>query len=521
MASTLTRRLAALALACAGGCGALALTVPAPAQADPTFTRITTPAGRPTFLVRASSLPITVSGQTSPDVTSVDLDCLVGSGADAQAEVLASAVPVVNGGFSATGTLANDASFTVCRLRALPQGVSPTDSLTAFAGPVLNVDTLKLTSDGTNTLDFRLTVGSGEGKASIGSAGKCGVAAIGTLAADLAPLRGSQGCVADLGGTAGFLRIDGFPALLPPEVLAFTNGTSPLTLSVHTHRSGQVTWTESAPLVHCSGTHAYPPPSPGACGALVGSGVTFHRAGTFDASGHQVRVRDSFTSNDGHRHRIPGLQYGVETTAPPTGEPGFAFPHHADGFQPSTAGETIVHVPPRAATLLVRSDRFAAEGDPQASTRAVTWSHRTSNVGFSPDDATVLALGFILPHVPRHGAVSLGFTDAEAVLTSTARALGQQAVAAAMPSPRITSPAKGAVIHGHRTVVKVAVSAGANGLPVSVGVNRHRAVLTSSSATRATYRVVLDEPLGTNTLTAVARDDGHNKRSTSITVRNK
>ena len=139
---------------------------------------------------------------------------------------------------------------------------------------------------------------------------------------------------------------------------------------------------------------------------------------------------------------------------------------------------------------------------------------------FSSDDADVFGMTYGL-NVPRHGAVSLGFTVSQAVLTSDATALGNRAAAAMMPSPRITSPARGAVVSGHRIVVKVTVSAGANGLPVTVAVNRQQAVLMSSSASRATYKAVLDEPFGQHRLTAVARDAGRNKRSTSITVRNK
>jgi hypothetical protein len=515
MAHTRLRRVAAL-----GGSGVLAMSFQAPAHADPTFTHVTTPSGRTTLLVDGGSPTFAISGTASSDVTTVDLVCVRGPSGATDSTVVATAVPVAGGAFSTVAPVPDPSgSSPVCRLKALPSGVLPDDDTTSFSGPILDIDVVKRTSDGTNTLDFRLTAGSGNGEISVASAGKCGDSSIGTLAADLSVTRDSDGCVGDLGGTAGSVRVDGHPALLPPEVLAFTNGTSPLSLSFHTRKSGQLTWTESAPLFRCSGTDTYPPSSPGACGSLVGTGVTFRRVGTYDRGGHQVRLRDAFTSSDSAKHRLR-LVYGVESTPPPTGALGFAFPGHSGGFHGSTTGQVVTGLPKKAATVLVRSDRFAAEGDPSAGTRAITWSRPPSRLAFAADDATVFGMQYSLT-VPKNGVVALGFTDSQATLTSTARALGSGAAADMMPTPRITSPGKGAVITGKRTKVTGVVRAGANGLPVSVTVNGHPAALKPSGAGRATFRVVFDESLGKHTLTARARDAGGNVRSTSITVRNK
>jgi hypothetical protein len=70
-------------------------------------------------------------------------------------------------------------------------------------------------------------------------------------------------------------------------------------------------------------------------------------------------------------------------------------------------------------------------------------------------------------------------------------------------------------------VVKGVVTAGANGLPVSVTVDGHRATLASRTDSSGTFRVVLDQPVGRHTVTATARDAGGNVRSASITMRNK
>jgi hypothetical protein len=511
-----------VALACAGSL-ALALYVPADAAAG-TFTHISTPSGRTTVLLGRGTPQMTVSGSTSSDVTTVDVVCLRGE-FPVDVTTVASSVSVTGGAFTVTAPVPNiGGSGPICRLRALPQGVSPDDPVTMFAGPLLNIDTVKRTTDGTHTLDFRLTAGTGDGQMTAASAGKCGDSSMGAVPPDLAAPVDSEGCVASLGpgaavGTAGSLRVDGHLALLPYSVLAYTNGTSALHTSFHVAKSGRLTWTESAKLVRCEGTDTYPPPSPGQCGNLLSTGVTFKRKGTFESSGQQVRLRDAFTSNDGRQHRVHAI-YGMESTAPDTGALGFAFPGRPGGFHGSSTGQVVTGLPKKAATILVRSDRFAAEGDPQASTRAITWSRTPSRLGFSADDATVFGLRYSLP-VHKSGATRLGFTDSHATLTSAATRLGRGAVAAMMPNPSIASPAKKAVLTGKKTVVKGVVRAGVNGLPVSVMVNGHPATITPTSAGRATYKVVFDESLGKHTLTARARDAGGNTRKTSITVRNK
>jgi hypothetical protein len=522
MALQTARRLVALA-----GCGSLALALQVPARgADPTFTKITTPSGRHTVLVDRGTPQITVAGTASSDVTTVNVYCVRGTTAPVDATPVANGVPVTSdGGFTVTVPVPGiGASGPICRLRALPDGVGPNEATSSYAGPLLDIDVVSRTTKGTDTMDFRLSAGRADGPMTAASAGKCGDSSMAVVPAGLSAPVASEGCVASLGpgaavGTTGSLRVDGHLALLPYSVLAYTDGTSPLTLHVHAAKSGEVRWTESATLVRCQDTDVYPPPSPGQCGSVVATGLRFHRTGTFVAGGHQIRLRDSFSSIDGHRHRVRAI-YGMESTAPVTGGLGFDFPGRVGGFHSVSSGQVVTGLPTRASTILVRTDRFAVEGDPQASTRAITWSRTPRRLGFSSDDPTVFGMGYTLD-VPRNGAARLGFTDSQATLTSSAARLGKRAAGGMMSAPRITSPSTGAPVTGTKTVVKGVVRAGANGLPVTVTVNGHAATLRDRSATRATYKVVFDEPLGKHVLTAVARDAGGNQRSTSITVRNK
>ena len=518
MAHTPIRRVAAL-----GGSAVLALTLPigaAPASADDTSTHITSPSSPKTVLVDGTTPELTISGSASVAITSVDIYCTRGTDVPQVSKLIEADVPS-NGSFTVTTPLPDlGPAGPVCRLQALPSSTQPdAGATTAYTGPLLYVDTVTRTVVGSDTVDFRMTAGNGGGQMSAKSAGKCGDASLAPLLPGLGAAQGAGGCVGSLGGTSGSLRVDGHPGLLPLAVSAFTDDTSAvLSTSFHVARTGRLTWTESAPVRRCQDTDVYPPPSPAQCGQVVATGVRYQRRGTLDVSG-QVRLRDSFVSTDGVRHRLQ-VSYGMESDAPSTGALGFAFPGRTGGFHGSQAGQVVTGLPARAATILVRTDRFSSEGDPQAATRAITYSRPPARLAFSGIDATAFGMHYALT-VPKNDSVRLGFTDNVAIRTTVARALGRRAADAMMPSPRITSPAKGAVLPGKRTVVKGVVRAGANGLPVSVTVNGHRATLTATSAARATFKAVFDESLGRHTLTAVARDAGGNKRSTSITVRNK
>jgi hypothetical protein len=518
MALTTAGRLLALV-----GSASLAVALQVPAHgAGATFTRITSPTAGATFFDKGGTPTMHVSGRTSSDVTSVDVYCLGGSGGNVVATPVKSNVPVSASTFTLTAPLPNGA-LPVCRLRALPPGPGVEDDLAAFSGPIVHLDRLQRLTQGSSTFDFDLEAGSGDGLMEVHSAGNCGDELMGSMPHDLGNPGASRGCVADLGpsaaaGGTGPLRVDGHLALLPDSVLAYADASTSLHLTVHLARSGRVTWTESAPLVRCQGTDTDPPPA-GRCDTVLSTGVRFTRTGMFAADGHQIQLRDSFSSTDGRQHQVRTV-YGMEWNPPATGALGFAFPGHAGGFHGSTKGEVVAGFPKHAATFLVRSDRFADEGDPMAVTRAVTWSRPPSRIAFAPSDASELGLGYSL-HVPKGGSARLGFTDGDAVLTSSARTMGRNAAAGVMRPPTITSPGRHAVIHGTKTVVKGVVRAGVNGLPVSVRVNGHPATITAKGASKATYRVVFHESLGRHTVTIVARDAGNNARSTSTTVRNK
>jgi hypothetical protein len=335
---------------------------------------------------------------------------------------------------------------------------------------------------------------------------------------------GSDGCLYALGApSAGAghssVRVDGHEAYTTGAALSY--GLTPSRLasrSFHLLRSGGVRWVETMPIARCASDAAFPP-SAGSCATLVSSGVRIRQVSTYLPGGHQVRMRSTIGSVDGKRHTVrldfENMVYGVTD-----GSAGYRFPGHR-GFRASSPGQAVSRLGTASGTLLVRNDRFASADDPAVATRAMTWSRTPSAIRFSPGAPDTFAMSYRLS-VPKNGTTQLGFTDSDAGPTGRAVALGTKAEADMMPAPRITSPAKGAVIQGRATIVKGVVRSGANGLPTSVTVNGHVAkAKPNKSGSRATFTVTFGESIGRHTLRAVATDADGNRRSTSLKVANR
>jgi hypothetical protein len=503
---------------------ALALQIPVHAATPGTWTKITTPSGRTTILSNQNPGQMTVAGHASPDVAVVNVYCLRGIGAQAASVTVATAVPVTSGAFQATVPVPSISGFgSICRLRALPNGVGIHEAYVAsYAGPVVNFDQWGRSTDAGRVFSFFLQAGSGNGEITATGGGNCASRQMNTVEADLTADHGSNDCMLGLGdsnlaGTSSGLVVDGHQAYLPyGEFQNSLTSVRELSVSVHARANGRLTWKETATIERCAGTDQFPPPN--SCTSMIPAGVEFRRVGTLLPNGHQVRIRDSFTSTDGKRHHL-ALAYQMGAEPPVAGALGYDFPKQGGGFVAPTAGAVVNKLGTKAGTLLIRSDRFSAEGDPQADTRALTWSRAPGHVKISSTDVSEFEMTYALT-VPKNGAAHVGFADSEAITTAAASALASRGVADMMPNPRITSPADHAVIKGRSTTVKGKVRAGANGLPVSVTVNGHAATLTPTSATTAKFKVTFKESLGKHTLTAVAKDAAGNTRRASIRVRN-
>lgn len=516
-----------LALAAATLCVAGALAAEAPADAGApgpgSWTRVTTPSGRTTLLSQVGHEgQLTVAGKASSDISLVNVYCLRGIGSAVDATTVATSVPVAGGRFQATVPVPQVFGDPVCRLRALPAGVNPqTTYLASYAGPVTSFDAWRYTVDAGVPYAFTLTAAAGDGELQGGDAASCltfGTVGLQTVQPDLTITSGLDGCLVALdtavGETASGIRVDGHNAFTPGSRHQWGLTATPISVRVSASPSGRVTWSETAKLARCASGDAFPPSS-STCPTLVQTGVSLHRVATYLANGQQVTARDSFTSTDGRRHHVR-LAYAGSLADQP-GEPGVWLPgQHA--FHAVARGTTTTALGHAAASMLLRTDRFSVEGDPTASTFAVSWSRTPSRATFDAASDAWETLHTLT--VPSKGTVRLGYAVSEATTTAQARTLAHHAERAMLPAPRIATPADGAVVSGRSTTVSGTVRAGADGLPTSVTVDGHRATLVARSATRATFRVTFLESLGTHTLTAVARDAGGNARSSSVTVRN-
>jgi hypothetical protein len=501
-----------------------------------TFTKITTPGGTKTFhFIGVGTKHFTVSGQSSPDVTTVDIVCIFIAASGSRALIfLASSVPVFAGAFSTVVDYTTPA--TNCRLRAVPSDSdASTDYLGSFAGPILYTDAFVPAVDGGSTTYGYTSVGEeGDGIAAQQDAGSCGVTLVSTVATPEMEVRGTgtSGCKFALpaqslvpNATASSIKVSGHNAYLPFGVHAFLIGTqglsvtqSALTTTFTIAGNGDVTITESAQLMRCSVSDLFPPTS-ASCPSLVATGVTFARVSQVIRGAHQVRIRDTFASTDHASHTLT-LEYQHSVQAPPTGATGYVFPRHGNVFAAAVRDQDVTGLGTKAASMLIRSDLYSEDGDPTADTIALTWSKAPSQIAFAHSDASQFDMKYSLK-VPASGSAFLGFADSQDISTPNVQSLGGLASGDMINAPTITSPADGAVLSSTTTTVKGKLTAGANGLPKSVVVAGHNATITKTSVTTATYQVTFTESVGTHTLNATATDSaGNTKASNSITVQN-
>jgi hypothetical protein len=490
-----------------------------PAAAAPgagTWTRITSPANGRIVLSRSGHEGTwTIKGKVSSDVAEVNVYCVAGSGATFGATTVATGVSVSSSHtFATTVPVPGSVSSPQCRLRALPFGVNPqTAYLASYAGPVVNLDSWQSAAT-----EYQILASAGSGVVQASSAGSCPIAGTAPTSDDQSAPGGAVACLLGLdtngAQTASAVRIDGHDAYLPAA--ATRRGlTSSRAISLHVSiKNGGVRWTDVEPLGRCPGQVGFPPP--GGC-VLQPTGVELHQVVTLLASGSQVRVRTGFRSTDGRRHTLR-LAY-LDTVTPTTpGDLGVRFPG-GHTFRAPSAGLSSRPRAHRTGTMLLRTDRFGDEGDPELSTLGLSWSRAPSRISFVDDRE--FELDYALT-VPRSGSVRLGFASSVGVLTSATRELATRAERDMMPTPRIHAPKAGSVVKGTKTKVSGVVLAGANGLPVSVRVNGHRARLKVNKAgTRARFTVTFTESLGRHKLTAVAKDAAGLRRSASVRVRNK
>ena len=416
-----------------------------------------------------------------------------------------------------------------------------TDYLGSYTGPILYTDAFGLMKDGGKVYSYTAESEEGDGATVTTDVGSCGTQALVTIEAP-AMLAGPVAVTClfalrdedfDPSGNPkhSSIRVDGHNAYLPSGVSDFrsppqslTVSQTTLTVSQSVAHNGDVTITESAALKRCSVTDHYPPTTT-SCPSLLATGVTFQRVTKFWRNGHQVKIRDTFTSSNHQAHTVT-LQYlgalenesggsSANTVA------GFVYPSHSSTFHASSPGQVVTGFGSKAGSLLIRSDLHARADDPQADTTAATWSRPPSKIVFSsvPTQHDEFGMAYTV-HVPARGKGFLGFATSERWSTADVKHLASMAAAEMVSAPSIGSPHRGATIHGHSTTVKGSLRAGGNGLPTKVSVNGHPAHITRTGSTSATYSVTFSESIGKHTITVRATDAVGNSAKSSVRVKN-
>ena len=423
----------------------IASAVPGPG----TFTRITTPGHDITYKWRP--LPVvdhlTVSGQASLDVTTVDIDCIFMSPTGPSVTALATGVTVTGGSFSVSATIPNVVGQ--CRLRAIPAGVDPAaDYVGSFSGPILYEYAFIPVLDGSKTVGFQAINEFGTGIGAISDASQCAILLIATLTVPQLELLGpgSPQCAFALPAqnitntgtsTAPAIRVDGKNAYLPGSVADYLRDPGELALTLtqpsltttfsRNSTSGEMKVTETARLKRCNGNNTYPPTAV-SCASLLDTGVSFKRVLDFIRGAHQVLIHDSYIANDGHAHTVTA-QYQCQASTQSTGAPGYIYPHHITAFRRASLDQIVTGFGAGPATVLVRSDIYATSADNATDTQAMTWSRPPSKIQFSHTDTSRFAMPYAFS-VPAGGAARVAFAESEAPLTADAKKLAAKAEAA-------------------------------------------------------------------------------------------
>jgi hypothetical protein len=242
--------------------------------------------------------------------------------------------------------------------------------------------------------------------------------------------------------TASSIKVSGHNAYLPGSVSNYLRGNLALTLTqpvltttLSRADNGDLAITESGTLWRCSAADLYPPTSV-SCPSLVDTGVSFQRLTSLVRGSHQVLVEDTFTSTDSKSHSV-SLQYQSQAQPTDAGAPGFLFPTGGH-FVTASSNQVLTGLGTKAATVLIRSDIHAFEGEQSADTRALTWSRAPSKIQFSADSPTRRFATPYALNVPAHAKASLGFALSDANRTSQVRALAALATNEVLKAPTIT-----------------------------------------------------------------------------------
>ncbi len=413
-------------------------------------THVTTPSKSPTYLMdsHGSKSTFAVKGttnSTSPSTDQVDILCFYGS-----------TYITVRSGVA----LHSDKSFSVrsaslsalkdheCHLTAVPHGATVKSS--NYAGPWVDVGQQEPTvvSSGPNagtTLDYYAWVQQTALANDYDSLGYCGLCdsylfdRAGKLTATVFYANSYLWWENGTPSTRSELQVDSRNAYAPGSMQdAFigseiTPGLPKVTYKVAlNHKNGDVTITETDPLLRCNGTDSYPPTTT-TCTRYVKTGVEALRTMVQSASGHVVSITDRYRSTDGHAHKLDLLYENDECLGPNEGSPcsgpniGYRFPGH-HSYAAHTLGD-VVHVPKGAGSIYVKV-LGAPDGNRSTGQGAITYAQAPTKIVFIASSSIGEFTMHYATKVAAKGTVTYRFAYATAYTHAQVHKYAQAALAA-------------------------------------------------------------------------------------------
>lgn len=503
--------------------------VAASAQAAVTSSAITAPtAGR--ILNNAGFSTLAVGGTTTGS-GNVDLRCYFGPNPYDYRQLAGGVVATTN---FFTQTVSSDAlPAGACTLRAVPAGTQPSD-LAPFSGPQLTFEWQQLFStlagpNGGQLDDFYIANQQGQAFDDFDSVSQCGLCDARLLTDPMHFLNSrylyfGNGALynEEPGNARTYAQIDGHAALLAKgaeNVNPSAAGLPPLSVSwIVAPGTRDLTISEDEDAVRC-GTDSLPL-SPAICPTFLPTGVHLHRTIFQTAAGTVVRIVDAWTSTDGAAHTVD-LDYDQlfqDSSAggpPPNYEPSFQFPWVSPNYAVRATGDVIPAPPSQPASIFIKANANAADGDTYYAQGAITADPAPSGVRFYATGANgprEFALNFQRT-IPPGGTLTIKQTFSLATTQGATLALAAQAEDQQEPPVvSIASPANGATVNtpvvsvtGTATDSRHLAGLSINGTPTAVGPG-------------GAFAAAVGLGVGANTITATATDGAGNQTSQSVTV---
>jgi hypothetical protein len=510
----------------------------APASAGPaTWTTITSPTGPGQPIYQLYNLTtghpsglLDLSGTASSDVTAVNIYCFYDLDQQAFVPALNTApIPVSAGAFSAADLV--PPGGVPCVLRAIPTSYTElavdgqnTGYVGAFAGPTLYSDSERLGySSDTTVDDWAVTDEQQRAQDFLASPDLGGVVLQDPArsfslsvspdeAGSILGLTGANRVQTGLSSSRSEIVIDGHNAYLPLTLSGFVadpTSVPAVQVSVHRHKTGNVSIVETDPLTWCSGD-AYPQ-SAGSC-TPVPTGVALSRRISTSDQGAVITVADRFVSTDHVAHSLK-LEYNNLLPAQAFGHIGVRLPGKSTFFEPKP-NTTKSHLRAGAHTIVIANDLHAAERSLNRVDTGLTYSAKPI-VYFASRHTFGLQYS---RQIPAGGFAGFAFRLEVANSLTAMTPLAQAAQRALTDHLVISAPHHGATVTSPVTV-KGSITKAVNGLPTTVRVHsaaRHKTATVSASG-RWTAKLTL--AAGTHRITVKTTDPGGVKLSTSVVVK--